>query len=158
MISYKEEYDKSIRENQRLRDALIRVRRELENVRNNPPKVVMTPSQQRPVVQQESTKKLFLQSNKISVLWLTSGNETQLKNIASKLSSEDILISEVPNLCGQIIEGVPVCSQDVLKELESKPFVLIQGNNYDIVKKRLDSLGYKEYVEFDALDKYWSFM
>ena len=60
----------------------------------------------------------------------------------------DIFIEEDASLRGQVIDGLPVCVPDVLKDIKGKILIIVLASDYTQIRERLLGYGYVENVDF----------
>ena len=70
------------------------------------------------------------------------------KAFQSFMGSRDIFIEEDLSCRGKLVNGLPVCIPDVLKDIVGKFVIIVLSDNYANVRARLRDYGYVENVDF----------
>ena len=70
------------------------------------------------------------------------------KDFCSLISKEDIFVEDDVSMQGTIIDGLPVCSPDVLREISCNKRIIVLAENYEDIRKWLIKEGYVEGIDF----------
>lgn len=95
-------------------------------------------------------KFLMESANVRKVFWGTKGVRAfyLCRAFQSFMGKRDIFIDEDLSLRGKLINGLPVCIPEVLKDIREEFVVIVLSDAYDEVSKRLRNYGYVENVNF----------
>ena len=133
-------------ENQKLRDAVIKMKREIGA------EVKKQMAKQNAANQRAAKSPILSFDKRRKALWVPSVEDKYTKDFILAMNEDDMLISSNSAQSGMMFSGVPVLMPEMLGKLYQYPFVFIHGSIYKEARETLKSYGYREYIEFDKLN------
>ena len=96
-------------------------------------------------------QRFFMESrNSRHVWWGAHGARAVFlrRQFASMMAQGDVFLDDDMSLRGKMLDGLPVCRTDALKDMTGKFRIVVLSGNYAQIRDRLSGYGYVENVDF----------
>lgn len=87
------------------------------------------------------------------ILWIGEGMPSDVDEVLAEIEPIELIVSDNKMLQGTLVSGIPVCSSEVLNTMYQHSFVLVYSSNYERIKSKLQSWGYRENDDFKSVNK-----